>query len=419
MGSSEKIHVVIVDDLAETREKIKKVLDMDDDLEVVGSAGNGRESIEIAKSNKPDVVIMDISMPDMDGIAATEAIRRISPHTQVVILSVQADSEYMRKAMLVGARDFLTKPPAIDELLAAVKQAGQLAIEEKEKALAQSQLGSPTGGVSLPGGSLGRVITFFSPKGGVGCTTVATNIGVTLHNIETPVVMVDGKFQFGDVAVFFNEHGKNSIADLAPRVDELDRDIIEDVLITHKASGVKLLAAPSHPELAEDINSEQFVKIIHFLKRIFSYVIVESSDSLTDTVLVSLDSSDLIVLLTTQEIPAIKNVRLFFDVADILKIDRKKILFILNQFDKRIGITSEKIGESLKHEIVAVLPADERLVIPSINRGMPFMLGDKTRPLAKAYLSLAEVIKQRLHELSVEESESLPVRSGVFHRNGK
>ena len=133
MGSSEKIHVVIVDDLAETREKIKKVLDMDDDLEVVGSAGNGRESIEIAKSNKPDVVIMDISMPDMDGIAATEAIRRISPHTQVVILSVQADSEYMRKAMLVGARDFLTKPPAIDELLAAVKQAGQLAIAGERK----------------------------------------------------------------------------------------------------------------------------------------------------------------------------------------------------------------------------------------------------------------------------------------------
>ena len=248
---------------------------------------------------------------------------------------------------------------------------------------------------------------------------MATNIGVTLHNIETPVVMVDGKFQFGDVAVFFNEHGKNSIADLAPRVDELDRDIIEDVLITHKASGVKILAAPSHPEHAEDINSEQFVKVIHFLKRIFSYVIVESSDSLTDTVLVSLDSSDLIVLLTTQEIPAIKNARLFFDVADILKIDRKKILFVLNQFDKRIGITAEKIGESLKQEIVAVLPADERLVIPSINRGMPFMLGDKTRPLAKAYLSLAEAIKQRLHELSVEESESLPVRSGVFHRKGK
>ena len=419
MGSSEKIRVVIVDDLAETREKIKKVLDMDEGIEVVGSAGNGRESIEIAKSIKPDVVIMDISMPDMDGIAATEAIRRISPHSQVVILSVQADSEYMRKAMLVGARDFLTKPPAIDELLAAVRQAGKLGMDEKEKALAQPQIGGPVGGLALPGGSLGKVIAFFSPKGGAGCTTVATNIGVTLHNIETPVVLVDGKFQFGDVAVFLNEHGKNSIADLASRVDELDHDIVTDVLITHKASGIKILAAPSHPELAEDISAEQFLKVLQFLKRIFSYVIVDCSNSLADTVLVALDSSDLIVLLTTQEIPAIKNARLFLDVADILNIDRKKILFVMNRFDKRIGITPEKIGESLKQEIVTVLPADERLVIPSINRGVPFMLGDKTRPLAKAYLSLAEVTKQRLHELSVEEAESLPVRSGVFRRRGK
>jgi pilus assembly protein CpaE len=419
MGSADRIRVVIVDDIAETRENIRKLLQFENDVEVVGTARTGREGIEVAKDTKPDVIIMDINMPDMDGIAATETIRRALPFTQIVILSVQGDPNYMRSAMLAGARDFLTKPPTVDELTSAVRRAGKMAIEEREKAPAQTQLLGGSAGRGLAGVSLGKVITIYSPKGGVGCTTIATNIGMTLHNAETPAVLVDGKLQYGDIAVFLNVQAKNSVADLAPRADELDPDIVEEVLLIHDASGIRVLAAPSRPENAENITGDQFAKVLQYLKKIYSYVIVDCASSLDDVVLGVLDSSDIIVLLTTQEIPSIKNARSFLEISDVLNIERNRILFVMNRFDKRIGITPEKISESFKQEIVAVLPTDERLVIPSINRGVPFMLGDKSRALAKAYLSLAEVIRQRLLKLSEMEGEKTPPISSAFRHLSK
>src|SRR5215813_3013207 len=133
MPSGDKIRILIVDDVSETRENVKKLLQFEADVDVVGIARTGKEAIQICQELNPDVVLMDINMPDMDGIAATEAIRAKQPTVQVVILSVQSDQNYMRKAMLVGARDFLTKPPMGDELISAIRRAGSMAQSERAK----------------------------------------------------------------------------------------------------------------------------------------------------------------------------------------------------------------------------------------------------------------------------------------------
>lgn len=400
--SDEKIRVIIVDDIAETRENIRKLLQFESDVEVVGVARTGREAIDLAKEVKPDVVLMDINMPDMDGIAATEQIQRVFPFVQIIILSVQSDSNYMRRAMLAGARDFLTKPPTIDELNSAIRRAGARAHEERAKigtsSAAQPSKPGAMAPVAAPLSTLGRVITVFSPKGGVGCTTLATNLAVSLHSEDTGVVLVDGNLQFGDVAVFLNEQGKFSVADLAPRVTELEPETVESVLIKHAQSGIKILAAPVKPEYADTITGEQFGKVLLYLRQMFSYVIVDTVSGLNDVTVNAIDASDLVVLIATQDIPAIKNARLFMDVADAFGIDRNRILFVMNKFDKRIGITPEKVGENLKQNVSAVIPLEERVIV-SVNRGVPYILVDKSRPISKSILSLTEVIRQRLTEL--------------------
>jgi pilus assembly protein CpaE len=406
-----KIRVLIVDDIAETRENVRKLLQFESDVDVTGAARSGKEGIQLAQELDPDVVLMDINMPDIDGITATEIIRQKSPHIQVLILSVQGDQNYMRKAMLAGARDFLTKPPMGDELISAVRRAGEMAHAERAKGAQQRIVGvvsgNPIAMSNFAPVTKGKIITVYSPKGGTGCTTIAVNLAISLHNEDTRVVLVDANLQFGDVAVFVNEQGKNTILELAPRVDELEPDVVEEILIKHEASGIRILAAPQRPEMAEKVSADQFAKVLQFLQRMYSYVVVDTSSILTDVVLSTIDFSDVIVLVTTQEIPAIKNARLFLDLLKTMGINKEKIVFAMNRYDKRIAITPERVSENLKQEVSVTIPLDEKIVITAVNRGVPFMLDNKSQPVGRGIFSLAEAVRARLTLLESEDEISV------------
>jgi len=398
MSAGEKIRVLIVDDVSETRENVKKLLQFESDVDVVGIARTGKEAIQVSQELNPDVVLMDINMPDMDGIAATEAIRAKQPAVQVVILSVQGDQNYMRKAMLVGARDFLTKPPMGDELISAIRRAGEMARNEKSKsAQVQAVVASGNlGGMSGFGGPKGKIIAVYSPKGGTGCTTLAVNLALTLNNGDTRVALVDGNFQFGDVAVFMNEQGKNTVLDLAPRADELDVEIVEEVMVKHAASGLHILAAPSKPEHAERISSAQFSRVLEFLSQTYAYVVVDTASLLTDVTLAVIDISDVIILVTTQDIPSIKNCRLFLDLLQTLGVERSRILFVMNRYDKRTNITPERVAENLKQEVALSIPLDEATATKAVNRGVPFVLDSKNQPVSRGVYMLAESVRGRV-----------------------
>jgi pilus assembly protein CpaE len=413
MADGEKIRVIIVDDVAETRENVRKLLQFESDIEVVAAARTGKEAIQQTQETSPDVVLMDINMPDMDGITATEIIRQKMPFVQVVVLSVQGDQNYMRRAMQAGACDFLTKPPMPDELVSGIRRAGKMAREERSK-VGQVYVATPSGGaqpVAARVSSQGKVIMVYSPKGGTGCTTIAVNLAVAFRNEETRVVLVDANLQFGDVAIFLNEQGKNTILDLAPRVEELDPDVVEEVMIKHAGTGIHILASPSRPEHGEKVNAEQFSRLLRYLRQLYAYVVVDTCTYLNDVTLAVLDVADSVVLVTTQDIPSIKNDRLFLDLLTTLSVPVDKIAFVMNKFDKRIAaITPEKVGENLKQEVLAVIPLDERTVIPAVNRGVPFMIDNKTQPAARGIYMLAEALRAKLVKREMEETEKAQLR---------
>jgi pilus assembly protein CpaE len=404
MPVQEKIRVLIVDDIAETRENIRRQLQFDSTIEVIGFATSGKDAIEQAQISKPEVVIMDINMPDMDGISATEAIKRKVPFAQVVILSVQNDPGYMRRAMRAGANDFLSKPPTIDELTSTIRRTGAVAREERSKAGATHPLGQITGSTSTATFTKirGKVVVVYSPKGGTGCTTIATNLAIALQSENTPTVLVDANLQFGDVPVFLNEQVKNSILDLTKRVDDIDQEVVASVIITHAASGLHILAAPSSLDQAESVKSDQFIKMMEVLRHIYTYIVVDTPSTLTDVVQdLLVDAADLIVLITTQDIPAIKNASTFLILVDNTGIDRDRILFIMNRYDKRIQISPEKVGERLRQEISITIPYDDRGVVRnSVIRGVPFVLEKKTESVSRSVIQLAEIVQNKLTKLA-------------------
>jgi len=285
-----------------------------------------------------------------------------------------------------------------DELISAIRRAGDMARLERTKSAQVQVAPSSPGMPAATGFSLtqGKVIVVYSPKGGTGCTTIAVNLALALHNEDTRATLVDGNLQFGDVAVFVNEQGKNTIIDVATRVNELDPDIVEGVMINHAASGVHILAAPSRPEQAEQVSGDQFSQLLDYLRQMYAYVVIDTTPILNDVTLSAIDKCDALVLVTTQDIPSIKNARLFLDLLQTIGIERERVVFAMNRYDKRIAITPERVGDNLKQPVAAVIPLDERVVVPAVNRGVPFILDNKTQPSARGILSLAESVRETL-----------------------
>lgn len=101
------------------------ILGAQSDMEIVGEAGNGREAVELADQLKPDVVVMDVAMPELNGIEATRRIAGSAPHTRVIALSMHKDSVYVREVLRAGARGYLLKDSGAGDLVSAVRAVAQ------------------------------------------------------------------------------------------------------------------------------------------------------------------------------------------------------------------------------------------------------------------------------------------------------
>ncbi|MEJ2560965.1 MAG: AAA family ATPase, partial [Anaerolineae bacterium] len=170
----------------------------------------------------------------------------------------------------------------------------------------------------------------FSPKRGVGCSTVAINLANALHQAEgRQVALVDSSLQFGDVAVLLNLQASRTIADLAPHIDELDQELLDHVLLAHH-SGIKALLAPPRPEMADLVAPGVLNTILEKLRRLYDYIVIDTPSTLADLTLTVLDVADRIILITTPDIPAIKNAKLFFEVTEALEYPSGKTILVLN-----------------------------------------------------------------------------------------
>ena len=381
---NDHVRVLIVDDISETRDHLAKLLGFESDIEVVGAASSGAEAIELAKRLLPDVVLMDINMPDMDGIAATERLSSQVPSAAVVMMSVQGEADYLRRSMLAGAREFLVKPFSSDELTASIRQVHS---REKEKADRVVAAAATAREAVVDG----QVVAVFSPKGGVGRTTIAVNLAVAAANeFGKKVTLVDGSFQFGDVAVLLNMNPKGkSMAELVPELESgSDPDSVEMYLQTH-SSGIKVLLAPPSPEMAELITPAGVKRAIEVLRQRSELVVVDCAAWFNDSILGILDMADVVLAVLTLEITSIKNIRLFLEVAEQLGYSHK-IRLVLNRADTTLGIRVADVEHSIGRKVDYTIVSDGRAVVYALNRGVPFVLSNRESQVSQDVFRLAK-----------------------------
>jgi len=417
-NAEEKIRVLIVDDIPETRENLRKLLYFENDIEVVGAAISGEEGIQMAKELEPHIVLMDINMPGVDGITAGEAISQEVPASQVIMMSVQGEADYLRRSMLAGAREFLIKPFSSDELVSSIRRVYELGAAQRARYQAPAPPISATAQRQPPSPEeLGKIISVFSPKGGTGCSTIATNLAIALQTeTEARVVLVDGSLQFGDIAVLLNLKPVRTIADLVPHMSELDGDLIHSVMIPHP-SGIKTLLAPPRPEMADLVVPDHMKRILEELKKTFDFIIVDTWTSLHDLVLTIMDVSDRIVLITTPDIPSIKNTKLFFEVTEALGYPPEKVFLTINKVDRRSSIRAEDIETGIRHPVAATLALDERVATPAANQGAPFVFSAANSAIAQGMVDLAHQLLDTLVEKEgVVETTEAPAGEKLAQR---
>ena len=411
---AEPIKVVIVDDIVETRDHLAKLLSFESDMVVTESVGSGEEAVKVVGDKPTDVILLDINMPGLDGIETAEQLAVSAPTASIIMMSVQGEPDYLRRAMLAGAREFLVKPFSADELAASIRQVHQRERQKMHRVAGAMPTHHGTAAAE-PRRGLGKVVTFFAPKGGVGRTTLAVNFAVAAKSeMNKRVALVDGGLQFGDVGVLLNLNPKNqSIADVARELVTGDTETLEATLVDH-SSGVRVLMAPPSPEMAELVTADHITRIVNALKHTHDLVVIDSTSLLQDATLAFFDVSDVILTVLTLEITNIKNIRSFLALADQLGYGDEKVQLVLNRADSGYGIRLQDVESSIGRKIQHSIVSDGRTVVFALNRGVPFVVAARQTRVSEDIVQMARDVLGA----ETEESVALPLRAtprkGIF-----
>lgn len=394
-GSRGMIRILIVDDNLTTVENVARLLNFEPDIEVVGTARNGQMGVSKAHEMQPDVVLMDINMPDMDGIEACRQIAQSSPKSRVMMMSVQADMAYLKGAMNAGAREFLIKPFDYDELITAVRRVFQADPTPAELA-ARASPASARGEAPLETKiDRGVMIAVYSPKGGVGCSTIAANLAISLAGSrQAQVVLMDADWYFGDLDAHLDLQPPHRVTDILEKYDPEDLETIKLMFADHP-SGIKLLAAPARPELAELIQADVLIPMVEAVRKMSDYLVVDLGSRYNALTQKLLDLADRLVLVVTPELPAIKNAGLLLKLPSCRSYAPEKVIPILNQFIQDWGITPEAAGNTIGRMVALTIPSDRPAALNAINRGLPLLLSAPRSPMIRPILDLEKTIPDR------------------------
>jgi pilus assembly protein CpaE len=396
--------IVLADPDRRFQARVSDALGRKDDFMVVDSVML-LDKVLHDKAGQLTVVLLG---PNLGMEEALEVSRRIQTTMQdmsVVLVANALTPEVLQQAIRSGIRDVLPAAFSTSQMVDTVSRAESLSMQIRGRVVP-----TPTGGDTSEAGD-GKVITVFSSKGGCGKSFVSSNLAVALaQKTGEAVAMVDLDLQFGDLAIMLQLFPARTIYDAAQNLDRLDADALKGYLTPHRGS-VFLLAAPLEPGLSETISAESVAKIIRLMKRNYKYVIIDTPPSFTDHVLAALDESDESVLITSMDVPSIKNLKLSLQTLELLGFGRERIRLILNRADSKVGLRVQEVEKTLGTRIDVSIPSSREVPL-SINRGTPLILEDPKSPVVAAIMKLVEIIGAGVQSAPIKQQSS----GGLFRR---
>jgi pilus assembly protein CpaE len=329
-----------------------------------------------------DTVVLGPSVDLASAIRLAETMRVLRPSLGVVLVRQRIDTAVLAEAIRAGVREVVDARD-LSGLNVAVQRSQLLTA-----ALHQQQ--APDGEQVRPNAApRGKVITVFSAKGGCGKTTLATNMAAVLADGgRREVCLVDLDLAFGDVAIALQLFPAHTIADAVPLGADVDFTALQSLLTPH-SPGLTTLVAPVEPGSAESIPASLIGHILEVLRDHFDYVVVDTPPAFDDQVLTAFDLSDVVALIATLDIPALKNLKLTLETMELLNYPRDRWRIVLNRSDSKVGLAISEVEKTLRTTIAVQIPSS-RDVPAAINRGVPIVLDDPKHPVSIAIRTFAE-----------------------------
>ncbi len=375
------IKIQLVDDVADSRVTLKRLLSAGG-FAVAGEAGTGAEAVALVRETSPDVILVSLEEPVTRPLKSIEALTIAAADTPVIVVSSLTDKEYLRRAMVAGARDFIGHPLTQDELGKTITSVVES--DRKRRALSQDV---------LENGQRGDVIAFFSGKGGVGKSTLATNLAVAMAveaKQKQRIAIVDFDFLLGDVAIMLDVTPERTLADLVPLIDKLDPELLRSFLHVH-SSGVKVLCAPMRVEDSEVLTPDRVRRILDVLARTFDYVVVDLPRSFDDRVVTALDMANLVLLVTNYDVPSLKSTKVCLDTLRGWRYSEDKLKLVINHATRTNGYGPGEAERALDYPVFWKVPSDFAVAGTS-NHGKPFAQGQPTTKIAQNLTGLGATL---------------------------
>ena len=342
----------------------------------IEAAANGVEALSlIASKGAPDVVITDVNMPLMNGLELVKRLRedRKTARTPIIVLSAAKQEQDILAGYSHGADDYIGKPIDLAVLAAKI-----------ETILRQTRVVAEV--IAAPR-KLGVVIAFAHGKGGVGATTLASNVAAALAADGKSVVLIDLNLQFGTAAMFFDLRPRATIVEFARGdISRVTEDDFAQYLADHK-SGVRILAAPPSPEEAELVSVGAVQQAIDLARGGRDAVVLDLAAKLDEITLAALDVTDIVCVVTAPHLAALRSTSDTLAMLTRIGISDERILVALVRNTAK-GIDDAGVAKFLKRKADVVVPFADK-ADAAADLGVPYVLAEPNDKAAIALRQLA------------------------------
>ena len=382
----QKLSVYLSDKDTTTIQLLKMYLAELDYVEIIGEGESLNNNYQDIINLSPSIVIADVSGNFNDSYEFAEKILTKLPSVKIIATASDYSTDIVIRAMRAGIREFLPKPLIKDNLLKSIdKFKNQIQGSNDEE-------------------NNSKVITVFSNKGGVGRTSLAVNLALELANItKEKVALVDLNMHLGDVTTFLDIKPSFDISYLIKKVDSADEEFMLSTLEQYKNTGMYILADPPYMEEAKKIQPVEVKKMIDKLRTVFPYIVIDTSSAFDNITVTALDNSDLILLVSTINVPSVRNCQRCLDAFDRLGYEEEKTKIIVNRYMENDDIKIEDVEKALDKQIYWRVPNNYYTIMSAINKGQPVNEINNDSNIAKCYRELATDISDNIYKQSIHE----------------